>query len=254
MPASTAKRLVRSALITLPWLYDAQMALRWRLGQWRGQPHEADFWGLAQLDLADRLVLDVGANLGQSIASIKLVQPRARVISFEPNTLLAPALARVAARFADVTVQMVGLGARDEACELWVPRVRGYEFRQLASVAPPDAAETAGFLSDEVFLRPVQPEEVQPRRVDCRLVTLDSLGLEPALIKIDTEGTAPAVLAGGLATIEASRPVLLVESDAAQVEQLLTILSPWGYRLHAWDGQRLVEGQAGELNSWFLPG
>lgn len=244
--------MVRSALITVPWLYDAQMALRWRMSERRGQPHEEDFRALPSLGLAGALVLDVGANLGQSIASIKLVEPRARIVSFEPNTLLGPALARVAARYDDVRVEMVGLGARDEACPLWVPRVRGYDFRQLASTEPPDPAETVAFLSDEVFLRPVRPDEVEPRRVDCRLVTLDSLNLRPALIKVDTEGTAPAVLAGGTATLEACRPILLIESDPRQVDELLRVLSPWRYRLHAWRDGAFVADEPGDLNSWFF--
>lgn len=66
---------------------------------------------------------------------------------------------------------------------------------------------------------------------DLPMRTLDSFDLEPALLKIDTEGMEPQVLRGGLETIAQHRPVILAEAwgpneHAAAAE----ILEPLGYR------------------------
>jgi FkbM family methyltransferase len=65
------------------------------------------------------------------------------------------------------------------------------------------------------------------------LITLDSLN-EPHvdLVKIDVEGMEEAVIAGGLATLRAARPVMFIEkikSDLGGLQQTLTDL---GYDLH----------------------
>ena len=52
----------------------------------------------------------------------------------------------------------------------------------------------------------------------------------PAVLKIDTETTEPAVLRGGLRTIAATRPWIMCEVLAGRTEaELMTVLEPLGY-------------------------
>jgi hypothetical protein len=81
--------------------------------------------------------------------------------------------------------------------------------------------------------------------------TLDELALAPDILKIDVEGAEAAVVEGGMATIKACRPVILLEGDAQQSEQLLSAL---GYRRHRYepDRSRFVAGDSGDLNTFLL--
>ena len=74
------------------------------------------------------------------------------------------------------------------------------------------------------------------RHVVVRTITLDRLareaGCAPQLIKIDVEGSTLAVLRGGLETIAASKPRIVLELDAPEDEATIrALLEPLGYRL-----------------------
>lgn len=69
---------------------------------------------------------------------------------------------------------------------------------------------------------------------EVEVVTLDSLHLNPAVLKIDVEGQAMAVLSGAVQTLERCRPLVYVETDDdPRVSELLERL---GYRHIGWMG------------------
>jgi FkbM family methyltransferase len=249
--------------VKFPRLYDGQLAARRRLDSLLGRPHEEDFRGLGQFDLGRGLALDVGANLGQSAESIRLFQAEMELVSFEPNPLFSDRLLSLTERLGNARYQPFGLAeaASDEVLHL--PRVRGYLFHQLGSFRPIDPSEIAAYLSERFFVRKVAASEVSTEQYPSKLVTLDSLGLKPAFIKIDTEGTAPSVLKGGMATIRAHRPLMLIEaSESAEAKEgklegpdaqsLLHMLDGLGYRMYRYQDGRFIPDRAGTLNTWFI--
>jgi hypothetical protein len=56
------------------------------------------------------------------------------------------------------------------------------------------------------------PEKLKVEHVSVVAKRLDSLNLRPDIIKIDVEGSESRVIQGGLATIEACRPIIMAES------------------------------------------
>lgn len=69
-------------------------------------------------------------------------------------------------------------------------------------------------------------------KVSVEVRTLDSLKLKPDLLKIDVEGSALAVLRGGLETVKACRPAIVLETDGASDEAALkALLVPLGYEV-----------------------
>jgi FkbM family methyltransferase len=188
-------------------------------------PHERDFRALTLLRRGPApLVLDVGANIGQSVFSIKGVLPDARVISFEPNPVNLVSLKRLERRFPSVTVWGVGLGAAAREARLFIPVYRGKTMSTLASL---DEART-WLGPDTVYW--FSPKRLHVDEVTVRLETLDSLDLSPDFIKIDAEGAESDVIQGGLQTIQRSRPVIMAESlEVSGVVQEL--IETAGYRL-----------------------
>ena len=162
-------------------------------------------------------VLDIGANVGPYALLAGALSQR-RVRAFEPVPDLA-GVARATAATAgfDVEVAEVALGASDGIARLYLS----------------DSSDTSNSL-DPSFRTSTSSIEVPVR-------TLDSWaaehGLEPAVLKIDTETTEPAVLAGAGGTVAARRPWIFCEVLAGKVEAELTeVMRDWGYTWYHLDG------------------
>jgi FkbM family methyltransferase len=219
----SAKKLIRSGLLRFPRLYEAVASRRYLLGYRLGIVYEPGFRALPALLASDALVLDVGANSGQSVLSIKRVLPRARIISFEPNPCHAHALIGLTDRFSDLSYEPVGLADENGESYLYVPVYNGKAMSGLASF---DYAKAAGWLSPKTVFG-FDPARLEIRQVKTRLQKLDDYDLNPDLIKIDVQGFEEQVIRGGMETIKRSRPVLFVESSAPAV--LDSMLCPLGY-------------------------
>jgi len=211
----------------------------------RGHPHEDDFWLLRNLDLDGATILDVGANRGQAIASIRTAVADPVLHAVEPNPWLAAYLRKREA--SSVTVHEVALGDRMGTFMLHIPRYGNTLWDTRASLSPD---EPVAFLGAEHFWRydrrrsSVEVAEVQVR-------TLDSFGIRPAFIKIDVEGFDHAVVSGGMETISASLPVVLIEEPH---KKTVTMLEAVGYRPYRYNhATRSLSGpDSAALNTFFL--
>jgi FkbM family methyltransferase len=151
----------------------------------------------------------VGANHGQSILSITLVNPGARIVAFEPNVRLAEKIRRRWRGSERILIHAVGLSDREEVLSLHVPAYRGMIYDGLASLDPQEALQWLN--SDAIY--GFNPAHVTLEATACSLRPLDSFAFsQPAyFIKIDVQGHESKVLAGAAARIAADRPVVLVE-------------------------------------------
>jgi FkbM family methyltransferase len=201
-------------------------------------PHERDFRALALLPPRDEeCFLDVGANRGQSIESMLLFRPNARIVSFEAN----PALARdLAARYRDrKNVRIVATGLSDSAgtFPLFVPSYKGYVYDALASF---DRGAAAGWISERTILG-FDPRRLSIAEVPCATETLDAQGLAPHLIKVDVQGCEYNVLAGGKETLRRYQPILLVETYGSDT-RTVRLAEDLGYEEYHFDGSFLRKG------------
>jgi FkbM family methyltransferase len=230
---------VRSALVQFPRVY-ALITSQWRYrGLYRiGIVHEYEFRALPLLvPRPNPLVLDVGGNNGQSILSIKCVLPKARVITFEPASRHITDLQALAKRLPDVTVERCALADIDGEAELYWPVYNGLAMYALASLNRDEAwnwlrpDRVYGF--DRRLLR-LESERVPVRR-------LDSLELEPDVIKIDVQGTEAAVISGGFGTIRRTRPAVMAES-LDQTSPAYKLLKPLGYEVYTFRRNHFTRG------------
>jgi hypothetical protein len=87
--------------------------------------------------------------------------------------------------------------------------------------------------------------------------TLDEFGTAPSLIKIDTEGHELSVLEGASRTVEAHRPVLLLEVDFRHAPGRRAALLRWleqrRYVAHYVAGDRLTRVELGDRDPNPLP-
>lgn len=246
--AQYAKKAVRSGLFQLPRVYEAVTSERRYLLLHRfGKVHESAFKALpGLLGTDDPLVLDVGANSGQSVLSIMTVLPRARIVSFEPNPLHRASLSRLQSRFSELRVEPVGLSDKTGTAELYVPRYNGKRMTGLASF---DYASAAGWISPETVFG-FRPNLLQVEQHALQLRRLDEYDLAPDFIKVDVQGLEEQVVAGGLETIRRYRPHLLMESPTPSLLQQLTAL---GYRACEYVDGRLQPMAGKDCNVLFVP-
>jgi FkbM family methyltransferase len=247
------RKLVRTVLNYAPFGRDTTEAVQQVVMSLTRQPHERDFLALRYLP-ADALLLDVGANHGQSILSMQLVAPGATIIAFEPNLRLATKVARRWKRRRQVTVHPVGLSDRDRSMPLYVPSYRGMTYDGLASL---DQREALQWLNADAIYG-FDPAYVGVTTMTCALRTLDSFQLPqpPRFMKIDAQGHEAAVLAGGAATLASARPVVMVEG-AWRDPAIAAHLGPHGYGHYELHGRgsfvaTSATARTEALNSFFV--
>lgn len=237
-------RLARSAVSYLPSASLLPLRRLSDLGSFN-RPHEADFLCFGKLPPGRQIFLDVGSNRGQSIRSIGLVLDDVSIIAIEPNPVLVAALrARRDQRVIDV--HHLALGDQgDGELLLHVPRY-GHTLYDTRAAASTDQA--AGFLSADWFAF-FDPDRGGVEVFRAPMSTIDHLGVDPTIIKIDVEGADHGVVRGGRSTIERCRPILLIEEPS---DETVASLAELGYCPFRFTGQTLIKGDRGGLNTFFL--
>jgi FkbM family methyltransferase len=213
-----------------------------------GTVHDADFLGFGKLSTASiKVILDIGANRGQSIASLRAIFPDAVVHAFEANPAFFELLEQL--REHDplrIQVHRHGLGRGRAKLRFYIPWVGETPFLEESSTRL------------DHFGKPWVVEKFKQRgalRLEETVVDIlggDELDLCPDIIKIDVEGAEHDVLIGLQRTIERFTPTLLVEnSDWNNVTPFLQGL---GYSPYRWEigQQKLVPFYGETTNAFYI--
>jgi FkbM family methyltransferase len=155
--------------------------------------------------------LDIGANIGAFTLAAKSLNPAVSIWAFEPDERICSLLAATVRinQWTDVIVEQIALSDFNGDIVLFVNG-------NLESSTNPQFRSSG-----------------TPQR--CRARTLDSYCSEKGIssvdvIKVDTESTEPAVLAGGRQLIGDCKPAVFCEVLAGRTETHLTdFLRPLGY-------------------------
>ena len=242
------KKPVRTVQSYFPFLKEAKDQFYIFSVRWRRVPSESFFAAIALFEGRLRgCYVDVGGNLGQSIESIRLFAPDAKIISFEPNPNLAAKLRRRYQTDPLIEIRGVGLSERATRLNLHVPSYRGFVYDGLGSIDF-DAAKS-WINSETVYF--FNPGHLIVNSYECAVETLDMQHLEnPVFIKIDVEGTEYQVMKGGIATLEKFEPILLIEGfhEKPDIAELASLL---GYEPYTFDGRSLVAG-ASETSTFLI--
>jgi len=217
----------------------------------RSEPHQPEFAVLERFRDKPGLFVDVGANLGQSIATLRLYSTAMRAVCFEPLPWLEPALAELQRlEFIDA-YHIVALGDRSVGTvPLVVPWVDDVPL--LTRATRHDAKFVDTTYQDALRRLANRPEgTVRLERVEVRCARLDDFALAPTILKVDVEGDELAVLRGAAGTINAHRPPVLMEPsrDRQEIAEFMRILDYAGYR---WAVGNLIPWDGGPAeNVWF---
>ena len=243
------KTLLRTLQSEFPALKEARESAALLARRALRVPHERDFAGLRHLRVAPgECFVDVGANRGQSIESIRIVRKDATIVSFEANPLLARRLARRYAGRSGITIVPRGIADAAGRFALYVPSYKGYVYDALASL---DRAAAGAWLANGA-VRGFDPRRFEIAELPCELETLDAHALQPAFIKVDVERFEFQALRGARETLRRHEPVLLVESYRSD-PRTVALLEEFGYAEFSYDGRAFRRGAgSGSPNSYLI--
>ncbi len=159
--------------------------------------------------------LDVGANIGVVSVAMASLDPRRRVIAFEPQRTYFTAALLNLRRFPNAEIHPIAIGAEEtvvEVPEIDLTREGNYGGLRLEAAAAATRRHPALVTTIDAFLR---------RRE-----------VVPGLIKIDAEGMEPSVIEGAAATLRNAAPILSVETDQREPGgRVVDLLVAAGYRV-----------------------
>ena len=215
----------------------------WIVGRYLfGRLYDEDLRAFASID---GLVLDIGANSGQSALSLAIVNRHCSILSFEPVAECARDLViskRLLGRRFDF--QMRAVADYSGVLTLTIP-MKGNTL--LTQEATHDASELG---SSESRRRLGTIDGTRAITVPC--VRIDDLSLSPAGVKVDCQGAEAFIIRGMLETIDRSRPLIMTENSHV-TQHVAAMLSPFGYSLYSWnDGFTAANGATSTANVFWL--
>ena len=209
-----------------------------------GELHDPDFAVFKHFPGQENLIIDVGANSGYSATSIWAAGSGASVWSFEALPVHQPHLETLKKAFPDTyDFKMLGLGDRQGQLTFIVPAIDKTCVTALATASeqiywPAVAEYTIRAAGPSAFAGNRTPK-LDLVEIKVPITTLDAIfatekpsltGQDLCAIKIDVEGVEPLVIEGARQTLEAHKPLLLIESGQHYVG-LGETLAELGYEM-----------------------
>jgi len=170
------------------------------------------------------LALDIGANVGQSSYAFRRMFPHAELHAFEPNPVIFQTLVKNLKKY-QIELHNVGLGQQKNIGQIYIPEYKNILFTGLASCNRVQAEKHIQKLNVFKF----HSSNFGILQQNILIESGDFFELSPDLIKIDVEGFEIEVLQGLTHTIEAFKPLILVECSDTH-DQVSELLSKYSYR------------------------
>lgn len=240
-----AKALARFLYAYIPGLAAARFAAKDFAAPYFRKP---EFQGVRHLEIGSGLIVDIGANRGQSIEAFRHFAPVSRIVAFEPEPRSVARLQLRHSRDSTITVYGCALGRSTGALTFFVPRYGRWDCDGMPATdykAATDWLRDPGrmLLFDETKLSVVE------HSVGCR--KLDSFGLAPRLVKLHAQGAEFDILTGSQTTIEQHRPALMAAFPSGAVNSLL---GGWSYRPYDYRNGYFEPGMAAQPRTftWYL--
>lgn len=239
------RNVVRYVQTSVPGVWERKASLYNFVMKTTGLMVDDEFKLLRRFDRLG-VVVDIGGNYGQSIISIRRNAQPAKIITFEPISNLSDRLSALYAGDPSVEIRNFALSDAPGELTLYIPK---YKYAVLDGLASLEKDEVTAWLANPAFFWNFKPQHLIIMENVVPVMTLDSFGLAPDVVKIDVQGVELAVVRGGIATFRQHRPLAIVE---APCDELVATFAELGMRAYGFDGHRLIDEWRGRTNAVFL--
>ena len=190
-------------------------------------PHDKSYYGFTKLAKKEGgFFLDVGANLGMSAAGFHRLVSNYRILSVEADRRHEASLRRLKRTIPAFNYLIVAAGASFGKLQLHTPMFKGRAMNAFTSASVEYIDAT---MRHSQFSPSVRKEFTLDWQV-VEMIPLDSLDLDPDIIKIDVEGYDWEVVKGLTQTIDRHRPVVMVEYNPG-MEEICSFFNSRQYEL-----------------------
>jgi len=239
------KALARFLYASIPGLAAVRFAGKDLAAPYFSKP---EFHGVSQLSIERGLIVDIGANRGQSIEAFKRLAPESRIVAFEPEPRCAIRLRSRHRNNSAITIHGCALGSEAGVLTFFIPKYGYWDCDGMSATSYEAATEWLRDSGRMLFFDKGKLS-VKQHPVECKM--LDSFGLAPCLIKLHAQGAEFEILQGSRQTIQQHNPALMCAFPTAEVNRLL---SDWGYRPHTYSKPGFKPGMAERplTFTWYL--
>jgi FkbM family methyltransferase len=228
--------------------------------------HDPDFVLYRHFDKSMGTILDIGANTGYSVVSMRSSGCDCPILSFEVVAAYEPVLAELKRLLPPGSYDYVmsGVGVRDEKLTFYAPVVNR-RIQTALNTSRPESLHR--FFVDNV-VHDSRMNHSTAGKLDFAfhvstgaIDSLDNLlnSRQPAVdvhriaaIKVDVEGMEADVLLGGRETILRDLPFLMLEGGNRD-PRVASVLDEFGYRMAERHGESLIptSGKSSQVNGFF---
>jgi FkbM family methyltransferase len=197
--------IVRNVTFTTSTAYDDRHFRRPIVNGYHVTPTEPELYALLRnlLPACEGVFVDVGANLGQTLAKVKVIDPGRHYLGFEPDPFAYNYLGRLAVANGWQGISLVPIALGEEVGMGAMSKGDGVQDNRV--VARSGEESSTGWS----HVTPVLPGDT----------VIENLGLdEIGILKIDVEGAEMSVLRGFQRTIKRLRPLIVIEILPPQVD------------------------------------
>ncbi len=195
-------------------------------------PHDKSYFGFAHLvHKGDGLFLDVGANDGISAIGFRHIHSDYSILSIEPNLCHERSLRKLKKKLKRFDFKMIGAGSTRCQKILYVPTYNGVPIYTAASLIK----DYVDMTMLEQHLPADHDKNIVIFECSVDIVPLDELGLQPDIIKIDSEGFDFEVILGLRKTIESQRPHIMIEYNPKLMESIEAFFKKLSYSFFTYD-------------------
>jgi len=226
LPLTNSKAFARYLYANVPGVAAARFAFKDLTSAYLAKP---EYSGIRSLSIEGGLIVDVGANRGQSIAAFRRLAPRSRIVAFEPEPRSAGLLAERHARDRTIDVHPYALGSDTGEVTFFVPSYGRWDCDGMSATSREEATE---WLEDPGRMYRFDRAKLSVKEYVVKCHTLDSFGLSPSLIKLHAQGAELSILKGSRETIQRHQPALMCAFVKQGVAEFLSSLDycPYVYR------------------------
>jgi len=232
----------------------------------RSQPHDDDYIIFGCFQDSENVILDIGANRGYSVGSLRAVGSRSKIVSFEAIPLYRGCLRAILESCPNnYGYIMTALSNRRDRLKFVMPVVNGHAITALASASQhPHLESVANNIrhhiqewlpgNDDINLTFCE-FEVQSDRLDSIINRHPELFSDCAIdaLKVDVEGLETEVLQGAEKTLRSHQPLIMSESGN-RPEGLQQLMTSLGYEYAERSGDKLefIKGMGMASNGFFV--
>lgn len=182
-------------------------------------PHEKDYLGMRKLcqNSLNKVIIDIGANLGISSMGFRQMGFRNKIYIFEPNPVIFKKhLISVRKNYENIVLKNIALGDSNQKKNFFIPYYKNQAIHYFGSFDK----EYIDNSIQMTFPKIVPDIKFKKKKISIKKFDNLNLKIKPHFIKIDVEGFDFLVLRGLSKTIKKYKPIFLIEYNKENFLQI----------------------------------